>query len=487
MIQNSVYHQPNSMENSATSSQPSGATGDKSSSGKNFDSGNYRGIMQEPSLFKPIPAKAFHNSRTNEETSNSRLQKTESVHSSSALQDGRGTSAERIHRKRRFYSKTRLKGCIYSSPHTSSRKTLSGISKPRNKVHLSGFKFRIEYSSQYFLKATKVRLRTNKKRRNSASIISRRYHLLRSGSRQGAITGISKQDNETSGVIRISSKQNQECTNSTACPKLPRLYLRHQEDDYKGGTGKEASKLTTAASETNITDDTQNMQMDGRSDDGQDDSYDSGNAGSSPSHSIFAEGSDENLTRSLSKLGDGISLVEGSERRDTVAVAEPYNEERRRANQTRQIPIKVPTVTIYTDSSETGWGITSTFMKTHGYWKEEEKQWSINVRELMVIHFALKLHGPNFRNRTIKIFTDNTTSIKYTTKAGGSASPLFQEIAIKIQELCNKFFGIEVYYQHVKKGILNTEAGTLSRKQVPVYERRLPRRIVLCQNCHNCL
>ncbi|EPB83199.1 hypothetical protein HMPREF1544_10047 [Mucor circinelloides 1006PhL] len=77
-------------------------------------------------------------------------------------------------------------------------------------------------------------------------------------------------------------------------------------------------------------------------------------------------------------------------------------------------------------------------MKTHGYWTEEEKQWSINVKELMAIYFALKLHAPNFRNKTIKIFTDNTTSIKYTTKAGGTASLLLQEIAIKIQELCNK-------------------------------------------------
>lgn len=149
------------MENSATSSQPSGATGDESSSGKVFDSGNYRGRMQEPSLFKSVPVEILHNSRTNEEKFNSRLQKFESVHSGSALQDGRGTSAERINRKRRFCSKTRLKECIYSSSHSSSRQTLSGNSKPRNNVHLSGFKFRVEYSSQDFLKATKVPLRAN--------------------------------------------------------------------------------------------------------------------------------------------------------------------------------------------------------------------------------------------------------------------------------------------------------------------------------------
>ncbi|KAI8063738.1 uncharacterized protein B0P05DRAFT_476690 [Gilbertella persicaria] len=101
-IQNSVYHQPSSMENSATSSQPSGATGDETSSGKKFDSRNYR-EMQESSIFKPIPVKVLHNSRTNKEMSNSRLQEIKSIHSGSALQDGRGTSAERVNRKRRFH------------------------------------------------------------------------------------------------------------------------------------------------------------------------------------------------------------------------------------------------------------------------------------------------------------------------------------------------------------------------------------------------
>ncbi|KAG1247021.1 hypothetical protein G6F68_014386 [Rhizopus microsporus] len=137
--------------------------------------------------------------------------------------------------------------------------------------------------------------------------------------------------------------------------------------------------------------------------------------------------------------------------------------------------METPAITIYTDSSDTGWGITSPVLKTHGFWKEEEKNWSINVRELMAIYFALKFHAPKFKNKTIKIFTDNKTSIKYTTKAGGTASPILQDIAVKIQDLCNQFC-LKVAYQHVK-GILNTEADSLSRKQPPLYERSLSKNI----------
>lgn len=46
----------------------------------------------------------------------------------------------------------------------------------------------------------------------------------------------------------------------------------------------------------------------------------------------------------------------------------------------------------------------------------------------MNIYFALKLHGPSYR----KVLTDKT-SVKYTTKAGGTASVHLQDYVEKIQ------------------------------------------------------
>lgn len=139
----------------------------------------------------------------------------------------------------------------------------------------------------------------------------------------------------------------------------------------------------------------------------------------------------------------------------------------------RRIQLKKPQVTITTDSSDTGWGINSTVIQTYGFWTEEEKLLSINVRELMAIYFALKLHGPKFKNGTIKILTDNKTSIKYTTKEGGTASVHLQDYAAKVQDLCN-LYHLDVIYQHIK-GIDNVEAGKLSRTKKPIYESAIPR------------
>lgn len=142
----------------------------------------------------------------------------------------------------------------------------------------------------------------------------------------------------------------------------------------------------------------------------------------------------------------------------------------------RKLPLKTPAITIDTDSSETGWGVSSPLVETYGFWTEEEKRWSINVRELLAIFFAHKLDGRRFQNKTLKIFTDNRTSIKYTTKEGGTASQILQDIAVKIQEICNQYH-LTVIYQHIQ-GVKNVEADRLWRQKIPLYERALlPSRI----------
>ncbi|KAG0753936.1 hypothetical protein G6F24_012711 [Rhizopus arrhizus] len=69
--------------------------------------------------------------------------------------------------------------------------------------------------------------------------------------------------------------------------------------------------------------------------------------------------------------------------------------------QTMEVP--TPQITIYTDSSETGWGISSPFIETFGFWSETDKTHSINVRELKAVYYALKIHATRFENCTIKV------------------------------------------------------------------------------------
>lgn len=47
-----------------------------------------------------------------------------------------------------------------------------------------------------------------------------------------------------------------------------------------------------------------------------------------------------------------------------------------------------PKVIIHVDASDIGWGVHSKLIQTTGYWTEEEKESSINVRELKTIYLA---------------------------------------------------------------------------------------------------
>jgi hypothetical protein len=88
----------------------------------------------------------------------------------------------------------------------------------------------------------------------------------------------------------------------------------------------------------------------------------------------------------------------------------------------QKIAHATPKVTIHVDASNTGWGISSPLVTTSGFWTQEEVQQSINVRELKTILFAIQLHARKCENSTIKIFSDNMTALKYTTKSEGTAS-----------------------------------------------------------------
>lgn len=137
-----------------------------------------------------------------------------------------------------------------------------------------------------------------------------------------------------------------------------------------------------------------------------------------------------------------------------------------------------PQLIIHVDASDLGWGVSSMELNATGPWTSKEKDLSINARELTAIYFALKLHAKKYQNSRIKIFTDNMTALKYSTKSGGTASRILQDLAVSIQEISNQF-NLEVEFQHVP-GKDNIHADWLSRQQhdqSPLYKAQLPRQI----------
>jgi hypothetical protein len=97
-----------------------------------------------------------------------------------------------------------------------------------------------------------------------------------------------------------------------------------------------------------------------------------------------------------------------------------------------------------------------------GAWTAEEQTLFINAREHTTIYFALKIHARQFPNSHIKLFTNNMTALKYSSKSGGTASKVLQDLAVQIQEICNRYH-LEVEYEHIP-GRENIQADWLSRQ-----------------------
>ncbi|OAD71791.1 hypothetical protein PHYBLDRAFT_72725 [Phycomyces blakesleeanus NRRL 1555(-)] len=154
-----------------------------------------------------------------------------------------------------------------------------------------------------------------------------------------------------------------------------------------------ASRKSITAESTN---ETIIIQVDCR-DAGEDDSYDSGHRGSTTSYQVFimrfCTMKELNWWMTQSQAKNGLMIT----------------------TRTNSV-MKEPAVMIHVDALDSGWGVTSSMVETAGYWTDEEKEMSINVRELKMILFALQLHAQKYKNCIIQIFSDNTTALKYAKK-----------------------------------------------------------------------
>lgn len=93
-----------------------------------------------------------------------------------------------------------------------------------------------------------------------------------------------------------------------------------------------------------------------------------------------------------------------------------------------------PQVEIFTDASNSGWGIVAGQNSWNGRWTPEEAALHINQKELLVIWKALMLR--RWTGKNIRIMCDNTTTIAYVNKFGGTRSPALLQLAHRIWSFC---------------------------------------------------
>jgi len=117
---------------------------------------------------------------------------------------------------------------------------------------------------------------------------------------------------------------------------------------------------------------------------------------------------------------------------------------------------------IFTDASNLGWGIHSNGVSNGGRWNEDEKEFHINILELLAIKKGIQSFCQKEKDSHIKVMSDNATAISYIKNMGGTKSTLCNKVAKDIWLWC-KSRNIWITIAFVP-GKHNIEADKASRK-----------------------
>ena len=122
------------------------------------------------------------------------------------------------------------------------------------------------------------------------------------------------------------------------------------------------------------------------------------------------------------------------------------------------------TVTVHTDASLTGWGVSCDEWRMSGVWSEDEQKLHINVLEMIAVEIALRNNVNFFTGQRVCFMIDNLSVVYYVNKQGGTRSPQLLKIAERVL-LFAESIGCEIFAVHVK-GELNVLADMLSRREI---------------------
>ena len=120
-----------------------------------------------------------------------------------------------------------------------------------------------------------------------------------------------------------------------------------------------------------------------------------------------------------------------------------------------------PTMTIVTDASMEGWGGHLGDWVISGQWPRAWAKHHINWLELQAVWLTLQHFLPQVRDTAVDVLTDNTTTVAYINKEGGTQSPTLCYLALDLWAWCRQH-GIYLVANHIS-GVRNVLADALSR------------------------
>lgn len=126
-----------------------------------------------------------------------------------------------------------------------------------------------------------------------------------------------------------------------------------------------------------------------------------------------------------------------------------------------KIKTKNPDFEFTSDASSIGWGAFMGDRKVQSEWADHQKELHINVKELLAVKLGLECVASDKYDCTIKINSDNTTTVSHINNMGGVRSDKCRKVAFELWQWC-EHRRIWLYACHLP-GVYNEIADSLSR------------------------
>ena len=125
------------------------------------------------------------------------------------------------------------------------------------------------------------------------------------------------------------------------------------------------------------------------------------------------------------------------------------------------LSLPVPDVSFFSDASDVGWGALVGKHHASGLWSPRQKTLSINLRELLAVQYGLKALEHLLVGLSVALFCDNTTTVAYLRRSGGTFSSTLNATAREIL-LWAENHRVRLLPQFIM-GLSNVTADALSR------------------------
>ena len=148
------------------------------------------------------------------------------------------------------------------------------------------------------------------------------------------------------------------------------------------------------------------------------------------------------------------------------------------------LSIPAPDISFFSDASDVGWGALVGEHHASGLWLPHQKALSINMRELLAVQLGLQAFELLLVGMSVALFCDNTTTVAYLRRSGGTFSATLNATAREIL-LWAENRRISLLPQFIM-GSSNVTADVLSRPNQVIGSEWTLHQEVVDQLVHKC-